>query len=276
MAVTSNGDVETYYDTFGDPMDPALLLISGLGRQCIGYRREFCEQLAAPGYLVIRFDNRDVGLSSESLGGLTDGASYRLSDMARDALSVLNALELDRVHVLGTSMGGMIAQTMAIEHPERLLTLTSLMSTTGDPDVGRSSPEAQRVFQAPRPIDRDSYVLRQLESARAWGSPGCYDEQRLIEQANEAFDRSFRPKAIARQLRAIAASGSRTAALAAVIVPTLVLHGDADQLIDWSGGRRTADAISNARFVLIEGLGHDTPPEYWDRLIALVHEHVDR
>jgi pimeloyl-ACP methyl ester carboxylesterase len=276
MAITRNGDVEIYFDTVGNPSDPALLMISGLGRQCIGYRTEFCEQLGALGLFVIRFDNRDVGLSSESSADGADAVAYLLSDMARDALSVLDALGVERAHVLGTSMGGMIAQTMAIEHPERLLTMTSLMSTTGDPDVGRPSPEAQGVFQSPRPTDRDSFVALQLASARAWGSPACYDEQRLIEQANEAFDRSVRPMAFARQLRAIGASGSRTAALAAVTVPTLVVHGDADHLIDWSGGRRTADAIPNARFVLIEGLGHDNPPEYWDQVIALVHEHVAR
>jgi pimeloyl-ACP methyl ester carboxylesterase len=272
MALTCNGDVEIYFDSFGDPTDPALLLISGLGRQCIGFRAELCERLAAPGYFVLRFDNRDVGLSSETM----DETQYTLSDMAGDAVAVLDARGIEQAHVLGISMGGMIAQVVAIEHPTRLRTLTSLMSTTGDPDVGRPSSEALEELRSPRPRDLEEFVARQLAGARVWGSPGCYDEQEVTEQAVEAFERCFRPYAVARQLRAISSSGSRSAALAAVHVPTLVLHGDADQLIDSSGGRRTSEVIPESRFVLIEGLGHDLAPRFWDHLIALVHEHIGR
>ncbi len=288
MAFAHHGDVAIYYDTFGRPSDSPLLLISGLGSQCINYREEMCERLAAGRYFVIRFDNRDVGLSSKmddrseiageekrlNAGATSGRASYLLGDMARDALAVLDALGIERAHVLGASMGGMIAQTMAIEHAERLLTLTSFMSTTGDPDVGRSSPKAHQLFTSPRAKDRDSYVALQIAGARIWGSPACLDVEYRAAIAAEAFDRNFCPAGVGRQLLAIQHSGSRTAALAAVRVPTLVLHGDADQLIDASGGRRTAEAIPGARFVLIEGLGHDYLPHYWDQLIGLVHAHV--
>ena len=290
MAFARNGGVEIYYDTFGALGDPALLLISGLGSQCINYRVEMCERLAARGYLVIRYDNRDVGWSTKmdkfsSNGGQEEKSNtgepassghYGLSDMAGDGLAVLDDLGIERAHVMGTSMGGMIAQTMAIEHPQRLLTLTSVMSTTGDPDVGRSSSQARQLFMAPRAKDREGYVAQQLASARVWASPACFDEERRAAMAVEAFDRNFCPSGVARQLGAIQNSGSRTAALASVRLPALVIHGDADTLIDASGGRRTAQAIPGARFVLIEGLGHDLPPQYWDQLIELISAHVNQ
>jgi pimeloyl-ACP methyl ester carboxylesterase len=280
--------VEIYFETFGLTTDPALLMINGLGSQCVSYRVEMCERLAALGYFVIRYDNRDVGLSTKmdesrfDAGG--DDASlandrharhrYVLSDMARDGLAVLDALNVSRAHVVGASMGGMIAQTMAIENPERLLTLTSLMSTTGDPDVGQPSARARELLYGARPTDRDSYVAAQLERAKVWGSPACFNEEFRTAIAQEAFDRNFCPAGVGRQLSAIHASGSRTVALGALEMPTLVLHGDADTLIDISGGRRTAEAIPGARFVVIEGLGHDYPPQYWDELISLLQTHL--
>jgi pimeloyl-ACP methyl ester carboxylesterase len=175
---------------------------------------------------------------------------------------------------MGVSMGGMIVQMLAIEHPDRLLSMTSVMSTTGDPDVGNSSDAALRLILSPPPPDRDAYIARHLESQRVWGSPAAYDEARLTANAAEAYDRCFCPEGQARQLTAIVAVGSRTAALGKVRVPALVLHGDADTLVDASGGRRTAEAIPGARFVLIEGMGHDYPPEYWDQLVALVTRHA--
>jgi pimeloyl-ACP methyl ester carboxylesterase len=288
MALAHNGELEIYFETFGRPTDPALLLINGLGAQCVNYRVEMCERIAALGYFVIRYDNRDVGLSSKMdepkfAGGSSDASlahhrharsSYLLSDMARDGLAVLDALIVSRAHVVGASMGGMIAQTMAIEYSQRLLTLTSFMSTTGDPDVGQPSPRARALLFGARSTDRDSYVATQLEGAKVWGSPGCFNEEFRTAVANEAFDRSFCPAGVARQLRAIQASGSRTVALGALELPTLVLHGDADTLIDMSGGRRTAEAIPGARFVVIEGLGHDYPPRYWDQLISLLESHL--
>jgi len=274
MAYARNGDVRLYFDTVGDPADPALLLISGLGRQCINYRDEFCQGLAARGYFVVRFDNRDVGLSTKSHELSPPDAPYLVSDMARDAVAVLDELGIHRAHVWGASMGGMIAQAMAIEHGERLLSLTSMMSTTGDPDVGQPTPAARELLHAPRPSDRESYVALRVAQENVWGSPDCRDVDRQVAWAVEAFERNFYPRGVGRQYRAIRRSGSRTAQLARVSVPTLVVHGDCDTLIDVSGGRRTADAIPGARFVVVEGLGHDYPPEYWDRLMALVHAHL--
>jgi pimeloyl-ACP methyl ester carboxylesterase len=200
-------------------------------------------------------------------------APYLLSDMAGDGLAVLDDLGIGRAHVMGASMGGMIVQTMAIEHPESILTMTSLMSTTGDPDVGQPTPEARRLLLAPPPVDREAYVAAQLAGATAWGSPACFDPERLTANAVEAFDRCFDPAGTARQLMAVLASGARTDDLRGVRLPTLVVHGDADNLIAASGGRRTAEAVPGARFVLVAGMGHDYPPQYWDQLVGLVSSH---
>jgi pimeloyl-ACP methyl ester carboxylesterase len=194
--------------------------------------------------------------------------------MASDGLAVLDDLGIAQSHVVGVSMGGMIVQTMAIEHPERLLTLTSVMSTTGDPDVGQPTREAQERIMAPPPDDRDSFVAAHLAGLKIWGSPACFDEERLTANAIEMYDRCFDPAGRNRQLMAIIASGSRTAALGHVRLPTLVIHGSADTLVDPSGGRRTAEAIPGARFVLLEGMGHDTPPQYWDQMVNLVRAHT--
>jgi pimeloyl-ACP methyl ester carboxylesterase len=288
MAYAHNGDVELYYETFGEPADPALLLVNGLGSQCINYRVDWCEKFVAEGFFVIRFDNRDVGLSTKFKGvepdvpgvaravakGRKPSVPYTVRDMAADAIAVLDAAGVERAHVMGVSMGGMIVQTLAIDYRDRLLSMTSVMSTTGDTDVGRSSPEALALINAPPPDDRDAYIARHLESQRVWGSPACYDEPRLRANAGEAFDRCFHPEGQARQMMAIMASPRRTDALRAVKVPALVVHGDADTLVDPSGGRRTAEVIPGARFVLVEGMGHDYPPEHWPRLVELVTEHA--
>ena len=276
MATTRNGDCEIYYDTIGDPADPALLLVNGLGSQSINYKTEWCEMFAVRGLYVIRFDNRDVGLSTSFEGAPTgpEGEAYTVSDMAADALAVLDAEGIDRAHVLGVSMGGMIVQMLAIEHPERLLTVTSVMSTTGEPDVGQAAPEAFALLTAPPATDRESYVANHVAGLRNWGSPEFADEARWRADAERAFDRSFRPTGTARQFFAIRAGGSRAEGLRGVTVPTLVIHGDKDTLIDASGGRRTAELIPGARFELIEGMGHDYPPQLWERLVDLVTEHA--
>jgi len=290
MAFAVNGSVRIYYETFGSPAYPPLLLVNGLGSQCINYRVEWCERFAAAGYFVIRYDNRDVGLSTKFADNppdmvriarqLAHGDSvevpYRLSEMAADGLAVLDDLTISTAHVLGVSMGGMIVQTMAIEFPDRLRTMTSVMSTTGDPDVGQPTPEARRAIMAPPARDRNGYVDGQVARARIWGRPACFDEDRIAAYAAEAFDRCFAPDGTTRQMMAIMASGSRTAALGRVRVPTLVLHGDADTLVDPSGGRRTAEAIHGARFVLLKGMGHDYPPPYWDQVIDEVRAHTDQ
>jgi pimeloyl-ACP methyl ester carboxylesterase len=288
MAYAHNGDVDLYYETFGEPSDPALLLINGLGSQCINFRVEWCEKFAAESLFVIRFDNRDVGLSthfsnvkpdlaavrSAIAEGRAPDVPYTVSDMANDAIAVLDAVDVRRAHVLGVSMGGMIVQTLAIEHPDRLLSMTSIMSSTGDLDVGHSSPAALELMLSAPPLDRDSYVARHLAGISTWGSPAFYDEARLRANAGEAFDRCFDPAGQGRQMMAIISGGSRTDRLRDVQIPALVIHGSADNLVNWSGGRRTADAIPGARFELIEGMGHDYPPELWDTLVDLVSVHA--
>jgi pimeloyl-ACP methyl ester carboxylesterase len=283
-----NYAVELYYETFGHPQNPALLMVNGLGSQCINYRTEWCEQFADRGFFAIRFDNRDVGLSTKfdhvtpdfpgTLRTLSEGhapdVAYRLSDMAGDAVAVLDALGIAQAHVMGVSMGGMIVQQLAIEHADRLLSMTSVMSTTGERDVGQASPEAFAILTGRPATDRESAIERHLAGIAVFGSPAHYDETRHRQYAAEAFDRCFNPAGVARQMIGIVASGPRGDALRAVQVPTLVLHGDADTLVDISGGRRTAECIPGARFVVMEGMGHDYPPAYWDRWVDLIAEHA--
>ena len=276
MAIATNGNCSIYYETFGDSSHPALLLVNGLGSQCTNYKAEWCEMFAARGLFVIRFDNRDMGLSTH----FTDaplgqkGECYRLSDMAADGVAVLDALDIRAAHVMGLSMGGMIVQTMAIEHPERVLTLTSVMSTTGEPEYGASTPRALELLTAPPATDRASAVERSIAGRREWGSPAFADESRWAADADAAFDRCFDPQGTTRQFLAVRASGQRADGLRALRVPTLVMHGDHDTLIAPDGGRRTAELIPGARFELIEGMGHDYPPQLWQRWVDLVAAHT--
>jgi pimeloyl-ACP methyl ester carboxylesterase len=288
MPYARNGEVDVYYETFGNAADPALLLVNGLGSQSINFSDPWCERFVASGFFTIRFDNRDTGLSTKFSAvkpdlspvvkaraeGKPPPVPYTVVDMAADAIAVLDAVGVARAHVMGFSMGGMIVQTLAIEHPERLHSITSVMSSTGDSDVGQSAPEAHKVLMAPPTTDRDSYIARQIEGIRIWGSPAYFDEDRLRVMWGAAFDRCFCPEGVGRQMMAIIATPSRTPALGDVTVPALVIHGSADKLIDPSGGRRTAEAIPGARFELIDGMGHDYPPELWDRLVQLVTDHA--
>jgi pimeloyl-ACP methyl ester carboxylesterase len=288
MALAHNGPVEIYYETFGDPAAPTLVVVNGLGSQCINFRTEWCERFAAKGFHVVRLDNRDVGLSTHFSGvtpdlagliaALTAGepaeAPYILSDMAADVVAVLDAVGVDRAHVMGLSMGGMIVQTLAIERPERLRSMTSVMSTTGELDVGQPSAQARERLFGPPATDRDSAIANHLAGLRIWGSPGKVDEEAQARFAGEAYDRAFDPAGVGRQIMAVTASGSRAAGLAQVQVPTLVMHGSADKLIDPSGGRRTTELIPGARFVLMEGMGHDYPQAYWDEWVQLVTDHA--
>jgi pimeloyl-ACP methyl ester carboxylesterase len=276
MAIATNGPCQLYYDTFGDPGRPTLLMINGLGSQCTNYQDEWCRGFADRGHHVVRFDNRDVGLSTSFADAPVDasGAAYRLTDMAADAIAVLDAVGAGTAHVMGLSMGGMIVQTLAIEHPERLRSATSVMSTTGEPGVGQPSAEAWAMLTAPPATDRESFVARHIAGLRAWGSPEFADEDRWRADAERAFDRAFTPDGTARQFLAVGASGPRAEGLRSVSVPMLVLHGDRDTLIDPSGGRRTAELVPGARFELIEGMGHDYPPQLWERWIDLVTSHT--
>jgi pimeloyl-ACP methyl ester carboxylesterase len=280
------GGIELAYERVGDPADPPLLLIMGLATQMLGWPDDFCAGLAERGLSVIRYDNRDIGLSTHlrdapppnvpaAMMGDTSSASYTLSDMARDAAGLLDALELESAHVAGASMGGMIAQTLAIEHPERVRTLTSIMSTTGDPSVGGASEEALGVLLAPPAGDREAAIERTVATYRVIGSPAYeLDEPALRERAGLSFDRGYDPAGVARQLLAILASGDRTPRLRELRLPVLVLHGAEDPLVRISGGRATAAAIPGAELVEFDGMGHDLPRALWtaiaDRIVALV------
>jgi pimeloyl-ACP methyl ester carboxylesterase len=276
MAMAMNGSCELYYEAFGDPADPTLLLVNGLGSQCINYNEDWCAMFAARGLHVVRFDNRDVGMSSKFDGMPTSerGAAYTISDMAADSVAVLDALGIEHAHVMGLSMGGMIVQVMAIEHRDRLLSMTSVMSRTGEPGYGDSTPEAFALLTAAPATDRDSFVAAHLAGLRVWGSPEFADEARWRRDAQRAFDRCFHPSGPARQYRAIEVSPHRAEGLRHVSTPTLVMHGDRDTLIDISGGRRTADLIPGARFEAIAGLGHDYPPQLWEKWVDVVGSFV--
>jgi pimeloyl-ACP methyl ester carboxylesterase len=275
------GDIELEYEEFGDPSDPALLLVMGLGMQLIHWDAELCEQLAGRGFRVIRFDNRDAGLSTKVaapppnvmrlLAGRGFRAPYLLSDMASDAFGLLDHLGIERAHLAGVSMGGMIAQQMAIDVPERVASLASIMSTTGERRAGRPKLRALGVLMRRAPSDRDAYVEYFVRMFRTIGSPGYPpDTGRMREVAAATFDRGYNPAATARQLAAIVASGDRTARLRELRLPAVVIHGRSDPLIPFRGGLATAKAIPGAELFAIDGMGHDLPPALWPRIVDAI------
>lgn len=277
----ANG-IEIAYDTFGIPRDRPLLLIMGLGSQLVHWDDEFCELLAARGHHVVRFDNRDVGLSTHfpeaGIPSLAPGsaAPYLLSDMADDAAGLMDALDWPAAHVLGVSMGGMIAQALAIAHPGRVLTLTSIMSTPS-PEAGPPTPEAMAaLFSSPAP-DRQTAIERALEVWSVIGSPGYeLDRERVAKLTGLAYDRGYDPAGTTRQLAAIMASGDRTEELTRLRVPTLVVHGEADALVQVSGGRATAAAIPGARLLTFPGMGHDLPRPLWEQIMDAITDLQER
>jgi pimeloyl-ACP methyl ester carboxylesterase len=259
MSTTRHGDVEIYYEAFGDADRPTLLLVNGLGSQCINYAVAWCQMFCDEGFQVIRFDNRDVGLSSK-----LDHVDYSMADMAADAIAVLDAVGVERAHVMGCSMGGMIVQRLAIDHPDRLLSMTSVMSRTGEAGYGDSSEEALAVLMAPPAESREAYIANHVAALHIYGSkPEWLDDDVNAARAAAAYDRCFCPKGIGRQMRAVGHDGSRTDQLREIDLPTLVIHGSRDTLIAPSGGQRTAEIIPGARYVEIEGMGHDYPPAVW-------------
>lgn len=283
--VTAN-QIKITYDSFGNRSDPAMLLLMGLGQQMIAWDEELCRMLAANGYWVIRFDNRDVGLSSKfneagvpNILGLMQGESievpYTLNDMAKDAVGLLEALEIGSAHLVGVSMGGMIAQLVAINHSERVRTLTSIMSTTGDPTLPPPKPEAAMLLFSPAPVERSACVEHMLNTWRILnGQVFLYDEDRWREYLGRVYDRGRNPAGFSRQLAAIYASGSRRDALKSINVPTLVIHGDADPLVPVEAGRDTADSIPGAQLMIIEGMGHSLPPEAWQQIVMAIADHA--
>jgi pimeloyl-ACP methyl ester carboxylesterase len=282
----ANG-IEIEYDTFGDSSNPAILLIMGLGIQMLGWHEIFCNMLADRGYFVIRYDNRDVGLSSKIEGGTPNvmqlmagdfsSASYTLDDMAADATGLLDELGIEKAHMVGVSMGGMIGQTLAIKHPERVLSLTSIMSTTGSAAVGQPRQDVLMALITPAPADREGFVEHQVNTFKLIGSPDYpMEEDEFRELIARSYDRAYYPAGFMRQLAGVLASGDRTAALAEVNVPTLVIHGDADPLIAPDGGEATAKAIPGAKLVKIPGMGHDLPPALWQRFVDEIVANAER
>lgn len=281
------GDVELCYEAFGDPGDPVMLLIMGLGTQMVAWRREFCEQLAGHGFRVVRFDNRDVGRSTkiaapppttaQLLRRSPSAGAYRLSDMAADAVGLLECLDVQAAHVAGASMGGMIAQTMAARHPDRVLSLASIMSTTGHRLHGQPHLKLYPVLLRRSPTTRQAFVEHVAGVWRTIGSPGFdRDEDEVRAIAGESFDRGHDPAGGARQLGAIVASGDRTAQLRDITAPTVVIHGDSDRLVRPSGGRATHRAIAGSRLVTIRGMGHDLPRGAWPQVIGAIVDNARR
>ncbi|MFI1629049.1 alpha/beta fold hydrolase [Streptomyces noursei] len=283
--------VSLAYETFGDACDAPVLLVMGFGAQMIAWHEDLCRALAERGRYVIRYDNRDCGLSTTfddhpvdmgrfiaavSSGDLRSALAmvpYTLQDMADDGLGLLTALGIERAHVVGSSMGGMIAQTMAVSHPERVLTLTSMMSSTGESAYGQSTPEAQAVLFSPKPADREGYIAA-ADRELLWASKRYGNTAVLRELAARSYDRSYYPAGVGRQLGAMILSGSRADALKELRVPTLVIHGLDDTLIDPSGGRRTADLVPGAELLLIPDMGHDRPRELWPEIIDALEAHT--
>lgn len=281
-----NDHIEIEYDTFGSPNDPALLLIMGFGAQMVTWEPDLCNLLAASGLFVIRFDNRDCGLSTH-LDGVEVNVDeviraallqeplppvpYTLSDMAADAVGLLDHLGVERAHILGASMGGMIAQVFAIEHPQRTLSLISVMSVTGEPEYGQSTPEALEALLTPPPTDREGYI-KYSPTWQVFHSKKYRSDENSYAAAARDYDRMFYPQGAPRQLAAIYATGSRAEALQKLNVPTLVIHGVDDTLLTPSGGQRTAELIPNAKLLMIEDMGHDLPRPLWPTFVSAVTE----
>lgn len=279
--------IDIAYQRLGDREAPAVLLIMGLAAQMIHWPDGFCQALVDAGLQVIRFDNRDAGRSTHlhdaptpnlpaALAGDFSSASYKLSDMAGDAVALLDFLGIDKAHIVGASMGGQIAQTLAIEHSDRVRSLTSMMSTTGNPQVGQPAPETLReLFGGVPPVTREDVIQRMIQAVRVVGSPEYpADDAEVAERAACAYDRGYDPIGPVRQAVATVASGDRTARLQHVNVPALVIHGLADRICDPSGGRATAAAIPGADLVLIEGLGHGLPPGLRPQLAARIADFI--
>jgi len=269
--------IDIWYETFGRPADPTVLLIRGAGEQGTAWRPEFCEGLVAGGRHVIRFDNRDVGLSE----WFADDEPYTLYDMADDTVGLLDALEIDRAHLVGISMGGMIGQILAIHHPERVLTLTSMLSSPcslSDPSFEPPDPHVMEVIEhllGETLESREEKIEQRLGLSRALaGTRYPFDEEWWRSQAAEGVDRAWRPEATPHHMAAIEGVPSRVEALRNVGVPTLVIHGTADPVVTYSRGVATAEAIPGAKLLTIEGLGHELPPGCWDEVVGAILDHT--
>jgi pimeloyl-ACP methyl ester carboxylesterase len=285
----ANG-IDICYEIFGEANAEPMVLIMGLGAQMIHWDDDFCRQLAARGFRVIRFDNRDIGKSSKLTGGkrlspvellklrflkIPVAAPYRLIDMAKDTIGLMNALGIQSAHLVGASMGGMIAQEIAISFPETVRSLTSIMSTTGNPKVPPPTREATAMLMAPPPASKEEYFARY---ALTWKilRAGSFPEDEALDRhrAERTYERGLNPPGVGRQLRAILASGDRSQRLRAVKAPTLVIHGTVDPLVRPEGGMDTAASISGAKLLLIEGMGHALPIPMWPQIIDAIAMHA--
>lgn len=286
--VQANG-IDIVYDSFGSPDSPPLILIMGLGRQMIAWDKDFCAQLADKGFRVIRFDNRDTGLSTSfNKAGVPDlGAvfkavmtgekpslPYTLLDMAKDTIGLMDALDIKSAHIAGASMGGMIAQTICIHFPERVRTLTSIMSTTGNPDLPRATPEAASALAEPSPSQRDAYIQHSLKVLGVLNGTFPVDEEQQKKAAGETFDRNYNPDGFMRQYAAVLSAGNRKKQLAALKIPALVIHGTDDPLIPKEAGQDTANTIPGAKLCLVKGMGHSFPKQIWQEIINQISSHA--
>jgi pimeloyl-ACP methyl ester carboxylesterase len=287
-AIQANG-ITIEYDVHGDPSDPPVLLIMGLGAQLTLWPIELVEALVAHGFHVVRFDNRDAGLSTKidaaglpemgalmmaMMSGKIPGVAYTLDDMAHDAAGLLDALGIARAHIVGASMGGMIAQLLAVNHPEKVLSLTSMMSSTGNPSLPQAKPEAMAVLTS-RPTAADPNIIVDfgVKAARVIGSPAYpAPEGRLRARVRADFDRNFSPQGSMRQMAAVIANGDRRARLSGISAPTLVIHGDADPLVPVEGARDTVASIPGAELLIIPGMGHDLPVELVPQIADAIAE----
>jgi pimeloyl-ACP methyl ester carboxylesterase len=287
--VTANG-IQIEYDTFGDSSFPALLLIAGNGAQMIVWDAEFCELLAKTGLFIIRFDNRDAGLSTKfdesgipdimaaikaAMEGKPVESAYTLDDMADDSVGLLNALGIEKAHICGASMGGMIAQVISYRHPKYALSLTSIMSTTGNPDLPYGKLDAIAAVVSPAPEERKAYVEHFVNVWRRIWSPGFpFEEERVRTFMEKSYDRSYCPQGMARQNTAVIASGDRRLLLSSIKAPTLVIHGADDPLIPVEGGKDTARVIPGASLLIINGMGHDMPKKVWSEIADAISHHT--
>ena len=289
--VTTNG-IQIEYDTFGDRSSSALLLIAGNGAQLLFWDAEFCELLAEKGFFVIRFDNRDAGLSTKfdeagvpdimaaikaAMEGKDVVAAYSLDDMADDCVGLLDALHIEKAHICGASMGGMIAQVVSYRHPQRVLSLISIMSNTGNPNLPQGRPDAIAAVVAPPPTERKAYIEHNMNVWRKIWSPGfSFEEKRARTYLEKSYDRSYYPQGMARQNMAILSRGDRTASLSSIKAPALVIHGSGDPLIPVEAGKDTARVIPGANLLIIDGMGHDLPTGVWSEIVAAISRHIKK
>ncbi|MFX1292459.1 MAG: alpha/beta fold hydrolase [Promethearchaeota archaeon] len=292
MPKVKANNIELEYDTFGDSTSEPLLLIMGLGAQLIQWPEEFCEMLVKKGFFVIRFDNRDVGLSTkfEHLGipntieaararqrGEKVTYDYTTDDMADDAVGLLDALRIEKAHICGASMGAAITQTIGYRHPDRVLSLVSIMGSTGNPDLPRAKPEIADILFTPAPTEREAYIEHRVKTGKTiYGTGFPFDENRRRDMMARVYDRCFYPQGRVRQLMATIAHGNRKPKLSSITAPTVVIHGGDDPLVPVMGGKDTAESIPGAELVIIDGMGHSLPPETWPTIVNAIRKNADK